>query len=176
MWGGGTGCTAQCTGVQCWQAGVQTQSVYSQQSGGEDYGKKLQQALWTKTSDRLHQIKMSSSPNKNNSLDSPLRRALEQPPLKRFRVSPTVSLLISYNLALLSTSVFVITNTIIIIVSPSLKLSAISKVIHVYLSKLCRIPCQYFIQTVALIKISHRWLPDALVLRSSYFILSNCSK
>merc|ERR1711990_1189935 len=27
------------------------------------------------------------SPNKNNSLDSPLRRALEQPPLKRFRMS-----------------------------------------------------------------------------------------
>jgi len=30
---------------------------------------------------------MSSSPNKNNSLDSPLRRALEQPPLKRFRMA-----------------------------------------------------------------------------------------
>lgn len=30
---------------------------------------------------------MSSSPTKNNALDSPLRRALEQPPLKRFRVS-----------------------------------------------------------------------------------------
>ena len=31
---------------------------------------------------------MSSSPGKTpHSLDSPLRRALEQPPLKRFRVS-----------------------------------------------------------------------------------------
>ena len=34
-----------------------------------------------------HISRMSSSPTKNSALDSPLRRALEQPPLKRFRVS-----------------------------------------------------------------------------------------
>ena len=33
------------------------------------------------------QIKMKLSPIKNSSEDSPLRRALEQPPLKRFKVN-----------------------------------------------------------------------------------------
>ena len=51
----------------------------------------------TTTDSDTKQYKMNLSPIKNSTEDSPLRRALEQPPLKRFKVIISVMCLSVFN-------------------------------------------------------------------------------